>query len=154
ATSPSRATSRKPNSRPSAPSSQSTPPSTRTSCKTCWPASTRPIGRSSAGRGERAGFPRCTGRHGNRFRSFTFKEYGDGARLDNGFLVLAKIGRICVHWSRPMEGTPKTVAISKEADGYYVAISCAEVPMHRLPAAGQETGIDLGGASFATLANG
>ena len=52
----------------------------------------------------------------NRFHSFTFKEYGNGARLDNGVLVLSRIGRISVHWSRPIEGTPKTVMISKEAD--------------------------------------
>jgi len=45
-------------------------------------------------RGEKAGFPRFKGR--DRFHSFTFKEYGNGARLDNGFLVLAKIGRLAV----------------------------------------------------------
>jgi putative transposase len=103
-------------------------------------------------RGERAGFPRFKGR--NRFHSFTFQEYGTGDRLDNGFLVLSKIGRISVHWSRPLEGTPKTVTISREADGWYVAISCADVPVHPLPATGQETGIDLGLESFATLATG
>ncbi len=65
-----------------------------------------------------------------------------------------KIGRISVHWSRPIEGTPKTVTVSKEADGWYVAISCADVPVHPLPATGQETGIDLGLESFATLADG
>jgi putative transposase len=59
-----------------------------------------------------------------------------------------------VHWSRPLEGTPKTVTISKEADGWYVAISCADVPAHPLPATGQETGIDLGLEAFATLADG
>src|SRR5215831_9079422 len=63
-------------------------------------------------RGERAGFPRFKGR--NRYHSFTFKEYGNGAELDTGFLVLSKIGRIRVHWSRPIEGVPKTVTISKE----------------------------------------
>jgi putative transposase len=103
-------------------------------------------------RGEQAGFPRFKGR--GRFRSFTYKEYGNGARLDNGVLVLAKIGRISVHWSRPIEGTPKTITISREADGWYVAISCAEVPLQPLPATGQETAIDLGIESFATLANG
>jgi putative transposase len=70
------------------------------------------------------------------------------------FLVLAKIGRISVHWSRPIEGTPKTITLCKEADGWYVAISCAEAPIHPLPSTGQETGIDLGLESFATLANG
>ncbi len=103
-------------------------------------------------RGEKAGFPRFKGR--TRYRSFTFKEFGNGARLDNGYLMLSKIGRIAVHWSRPIEGTPKTVTISREADGWYVAISCADVPTQPLPSTGQETGIDLGVESFATLANG
>jgi putative transposase len=93
-------------------------------------------------RGEKAGSPRFKGR--NRFRSFTFKEYGNGAILDNGYLVLAKIGRIRVQLSRPLEGTPKTVTISREADGWYVAISCAEVPTHPLPPTSQATGVDLG----------
>jgi putative transposase len=103
-------------------------------------------------RGEKAGFPRFKDR--NRYHSFTFKEYGNGARLDNGVLVLSKIGRISVHWSRPIEDTPKTVTISREADGWYVAISCADVPVSPLPATTYETGIDLGLESFATLANG
>jgi putative transposase len=103
-------------------------------------------------RGEKAGFPRFKGQH--RFHSFTFKEYGNGATLENGFLVLSKIGRIAVRWSRPIEGTPKTATIRREADGWYVAISCTDVPVHPLPATGQETGIDLGLESFATLANG
>ena len=67
-------------------------------------------------RGEKAGFPRFKGRH--RFHSFTFKEYGNGARLDNGFLVLSKIGCIAVRWSRPLQGTIKTVTVSREADGW------------------------------------
>src|SRR5262249_51519571 len=48
----------------------------------------------------------------------------------------------------------KTVTISYEADGWYVAISCGDAPVHSLPSSGQETGIDLGLESFATLANG
>jgi putative transposase len=103
-------------------------------------------------RGEKAGFPRFKGRA--RYHSFTFKEYGNGARLEYGVLVLSKIGRIRVHWSRPLEGTPKTVTISKEADGWYVAISCADAPLHPLPPTGQQTGIDVGLESFATLADG
>lgn len=102
--------------------------------------------------GKKAGFPRFKGR--TRYHSFTYKEYGNGARLDNGYVVLAKLGRIGVHWSRPIEGTPKTVTLSKEADGWYVAISCADAPVQPLAPTGQETGIDLGLESFATLANG
>jgi putative transposase len=103
-------------------------------------------------RGEKAGFPRFKGR--NRWHSFTFKEYGNGARLDNRFLVLSKIGRISIHWSRPLEGTPKTATLTREADGWYVSISCGDVPIHPLPPISQETGIDLGLESFATLADG
>jgi putative transposase len=104
--------------------------------------------------GETPGYPRFHGR--NRYRSFTYPQVGDhgGARLDNGFLVLSKIGRMALRWSRPLEGTPKTVTISREADGWYVCFSCAEVPIRPLPLTGQETGIDLGLESFATLADG
>jgi putative transposase len=102
--------------------------------------------------GKRAGFPRYQAR--TRWHSFTYIEYVNGARLDNGFLILSKIGRIAVRWSRPLEGTPKTVTISKEADGWYVCISCADVPVQPLLPMGQETGIDLGLEAFATLSNG
>src|SRR5215469_14786517 len=88
-------------------------------------------------RGERAGFLRFKGRE--HFHSFTYKEYGNGARLDNGLLVLSKIGRLAVRWSRSLEGTPKTITISREADGWYVAISCAEVPVKPLPLTGEQT---------------
>jgi putative transposase len=103
-------------------------------------------------RGEKAGFPRFKGRE--RYHSFTYKEYGNGARLDNGFVVLSKIGRIAMRWSRPLVGTPKTVSVCREVDGWYVTISSAEVPITPLLHTGQETGIDLGLESFATLADG
>ena len=102
--------------------------------------------------GEKAGFPRFQGR--NRYHSFTYKEYGNGARLDNGYLVLSKIGRIAVRWSRPIQGTIKTVTISKEADGWYVSCSCAEVPAQSLPLTGRETGIDVGLKVFLVTADG
>ena len=75
--------------------------------------------------GAKAGFPRYQGHA--RYHSFTYKEFGNGATLDNSFLVLSKVGRIAVRWSRPLEGTPKTVTISWEADGWYVCFSCANV---------------------------
>src|SRR5215471_4281922 len=92
--------------------------------------------------GEQPGFPRFQGC--NRYHSFTYKEYGNGARLDNGSLVLSKIGRLAVRWSRPIQGTIKTVTISKQADGWYVCCSCAEVPTQPLALSGRETGIDVG----------
>jgi putative transposase len=104
--------------------------------------------------GQTPGYPRF---HGcSRYNSVTYPQVGEhgGARLDNGFLVLSKIGRIVVRWSRPLEGTPKTVTISREADGWYVCFSCADVLMRPLPSTGLEIGIDLGLEAFATLADG
>jgi putative transposase len=104
--------------------------------------------------GQTPGYPRFHGR--DRYNSFTFPQVGEhgGARLDNGFLALSKIGRIAVRWSRPLEGIPKTVTIGREADGWYACFSCADVLVQPLPATGQETGIDLGIEAFATLADG
>jgi len=73
---------------------------------------------------------------------------------DNGFLVLSKIGRVAVRWSRPLEGTPKTVTISQEADGWYAVISCADAPAQPLPPTGRETGIDVGLQVFLITADG
>jgi putative transposase len=102
--------------------------------------------------GETPGYPRFQGV--GRYHSFTYKQFGNGAVLDNGFLILSKIGRVAVRWSRPLEGTPKTVTVSREADGWYVCFSCAEAPIQPFPATGRETGIDLGLEAFATLSNG
>jgi putative transposase len=74
--------------------------------------------------------------------------------LDGSHLSLSKLGHISVRLHRPLVGTPKTVTISREADGWYASISCAEVPIQPLPLTGQETGIDLGLEAFATLADG
>jgi putative transposase len=59
-----------------------------------------------------------------------------------------------VRWSRPIEGSSKTVTISQEADGWYVCFSCAEVPTQLLPLTGDETGIDVGLTVFLITADG
>ena len=59
-----------------------------------------------------------------------------------------------MRWSRPIEGSIKTVTISKEADGWYVCFSCAEVPKQPLPLTGDETGIDVGLKVFLITADG
>ena len=79
--------------------------------------------------GETPGYPRLQGR--GRYNSFTFPEYGNGALLDGGALSLSKIGRIPIRLHRPIEGAPKTVTISREADGWYACFSCADVPVQR-----------------------
>ncbi len=102
--------------------------------------------------GEKAGYPRFQGR--SRYHSFTYPQYGGGAVLDGGVLTLSKIGRIPIRLHRPLQGTPKTVTISREADGWYASISCADVPMQPLPPTGRETGIDVGLKVFLVTAQG
>jgi IS605 OrfB family transposase len=69
-------------------------------------------------------------------------------------LSLSKIGRIRLRLHRPLHGTPKTVTIRREADGWYACISCAEVPIALLPSTGRETGINVGLKVFLITADG
>jgi putative transposase len=104
--------------------------------------------------GERPGYPRFQGT--DRYDSFTYPQVGahGGAALDGRVLTLSKIGRICLRLHRPLEGTPKTVTVSREADGWYACISCAEVPAVPLPSTGCATGIDVGLKVFLITADG
>jgi putative transposase len=104
--------------------------------------------------GEKPGYPRFQGRE--RYHSFTYPQVGEhgGARFDSSALLLSKIGRVAVRWSRPLQGTPKTVTITQEADGWYVIVSCADVPVQPLPPTGQDTGIDVGLKVFLVTAHG
>jgi len=61
---------------------------------------------------EQPGFPRLPGQ--DRSHSFTSQADGNGARLENGAVVLSKLGRSAVRWSRPLQGTSKTVTVSRE----------------------------------------
>ena len=79
--------------------------------------------------GETAGYPRFQGH--SRYNSFTSPQDGNGAALDGGVLSLSKIGCLLIRLRRPLEGTPKTVAVRREADGWYACISCAQVPSLR-----------------------
>lgn len=102
--------------------------------------------------GEKPGYPRFQGP--SRYHSITYAEYGNGVTLDGGLLSLSKIGRVLIRLHRPLEGTPKTVTVSREADGWYACISCASVPVQPLLLTGQGTGIDVGLKSFVALADG
>jgi putative transposase len=104
--------------------------------------------------GAHPGYPRFQGK--DRYNSFTYPQVGEhgGAALDGGMLSLSKIGPIRLRLHRPLQGTPKTVTISREADGWYACVSCAEVPTEPLPATGHETGSDVGLNVFLITADG
>ena len=91
--------------------------------------------------GEKAGYPRFKGK--NRFDSFGLKEYGNGFKLDGRRLRLTGIGRVRVHWHRPLEGKIKTVRICRQAGEGYACFAC-EVQEKPLEPTGREVGIDVG----------
>jgi len=72
--------------------------------------------------GEQPGYPCFQG--SKRYHSFICPQYGNGAVLDGGVLSLSRIGRIGIRMHRPLQGTPKTVTIRREGDGWY-ACYCA-----------------------------
>ena len=104
--------------------------------------------------GEQPGYPRFQGKR--RYNSFTYPQVGEhgGAVLDGRILSLSRIGSIRLRLHRPLHGTPKTMTIVREADGWYVCISCAEVPTESVPLTGRGTGIDVGLKVFLITAEG
>jgi putative transposase len=101
--------------------------------------------------GETPGFPRFKGR--NRFSSFGYKEYNNGFKIDGRRLRLSGIGRIAVRWHRTIEGEIKTLRLIEKAGKWYACFTCEAEP-RRLPATGQEIGIDVGIASLITTSDG
>ncbi len=99
-----------------------------------------------------AGYPRFRG-HG-RYDSITYPQYGRGARLMGGTLVLSKIGSVRVNLHRPVEGRAKTVTLNRSATGKWFACISVETEPKPLPPSGMAIGIDVGLESFATLSNG
>lgn len=102
--------------------------------------------------GDTPGYLRFQGE--GRYQSFTYRQFGNGVFLETARLLLCKFGAITVRWSRPLEGTPKTVTVRQEPDGWYVCFACTEILARPLPLTGSETGIDLGLATFLVTADG
>ena len=100
---------------------------------------------------EKPGYPRFKGK--NRFRSFGYKEYGNGFKLDGTRLRLSGIGRIAVRWHRLPEGKLKTARISYKASKWYVSF-CFDCLLDELPPIETEVGIDAGLTALFTLSTG
>jgi putative transposase len=103
--------------------------------------------------GEReVGYPRFKGR--GRYDSITYPQYGNGVRLDGDRLILSKVGAVHVVLHRPVEGTPKTVTLTRSRTGkWYACVSCAVEASPQWPTE-EIVGVDVGLSSFATLSNG
>jgi putative transposase len=101
--------------------------------------------------GEEPGYPRFKGKH--RFKSFGFKEYGNGFKVDGRRLKIAGIGRVAVRWHREVPGTIKTLRLTRKAGKWYAVLAC-EVAAELVPATGVDVGIDVGLTSLITTSEG
>jgi putative transposase len=98
------------------------------------------------------GFPRFKGK--GRYDSITYPQYGNGVRLEGERLILSKVGAVHVVLHRPIEGTPKTVTLSRACTGKWFACFSCEVEPVSLHPSSEVVGVDVGLMSFATLSNG
>ena len=102
--------------------------------------------------GQKAGYPRFKAR--DRFDSFTFPAYGDGARLKEGRLYIQNVGKIKVKLHRPLHGEVKTLTLKQACGKWYAVFSCDLGPAPGLRPGSRAVGIDMGLESFATLSDG
>jgi putative transposase len=101
---------------------------------------------------EAIGYPRFKGV--GRYDSITYPQYGNGVRIEADRLIVSKIGAVKLVLHRPVEGTPKTVTLTRSRTGkWYACITC-ETETRPLPPTEHIIGVDIGLASFATLSNG
>ena len=98
-----------------------------------------------------AGYPRFQGR--NRYNSFTYPGSGLKLNLNEGKLILSKIGNIKIVLHREIEGKIKTCTIKRDVDQWYVTFSC-QIDNPSPVEIKTKIGIDVGLKSLITLSNG
>jgi putative transposase len=100
---------------------------------------------------EEVGYPRFKGF--GRYDSITYSQYGNGVRLDGARLIVSKIGAVRLVLHRPVEGTPKTVTLTRSrTKKWYASFSCEVEPQHLAPSS-EVVGIDMGLTTFATFSD-
>jgi putative transposase len=100
--------------------------------------------------GQTPGYPRFQGK--GRYDSFCYPQVGFS--LENGKLILSKIGHIKVKQHRPIRGTIKTCTLKREGEHWYAILACEVEKIKRTPYTDEGIGIDLGVMKLATLSNG
>jgi putative transposase len=98
------------------------------------------------------GFPRFKGR--DRFDSVEFPSYGDGIRLSGNRLRVQHVGMIRTKVHRAVEGMVKTASLKREADKWFVVLSCDLGDVAVEPSTLPPVGIDVGIEAFLTTSDG
>jgi putative transposase len=104
--------------------------------------------------GETPGYPRSKGR--TRYDTVEFPTYGDSCKLDGSLAYFQHIVRVKIKLHRRIEGTIKTLSVTREADGWHVIFACAlsDADAAAAPSPLPATGIDLGLKAFLVIADG
>ena len=92
-----------------------------------------------------AKFPRFKKRTNAQSARFTQR----GFSLSNGKLVLAKMGRFKVQWSRKLPSEPSSVTVIKNTAGQYFASFVVEIQQKSVGPIRSSIGVDLGIKTFA-----
>jgi putative transposase len=99
-------------------------------------------------KGRRVGHPKFRTKHSRQSIRLT----RNGFVLHGEQLYIAKVGRLRVRWSRELPSVPTSVTVIRELDGRYYASFVVQRDPTPLPAMDHAVGVDLGLATFATIA--
>jgi putative transposase len=107
--------------------------------------------------GKTPGFPRYQGY--DRYDSFCYPQIEKRVSkptvsIENGRVVLPKIGSIKVKQQRELQGKVKTATIKREGDCWYVVFVCEVEEHKKLPSTDRAIGIDMGLKYFMTDSQG
>ena len=103
--------------------------------------------------GKKPGYPRFKG--WGWYDSFTYPQVSGVCKVEDGSVVLSRVGQVKAKVHRPIQGIPKTCTVKRTSTGkWYVSFACENVPADVVPGSVEAVGIDVGLTSFATLSNG
>lgn len=98
-------------------------------------------------------FKRKGSHHSARWTTRGFKITGTGLGMRGDRLSIALPGgreEIPIVWSRPLPSDPKSVTVSRCAEGRYWASFVVRVPIEQTPDVGRNTGLDVGLTTLVT----
>jgi len=101
---------------------------------------------------KRTGYPSFKRKDGKQTAEYT--RSGFTFERGNQRLLIAKLGRLKVKWSRHIPVEPTTVTVIRKPSGRYFVSLVVDVQPAPLPKTGEAVGIDFGASRLATLSTG
>ena len=102
----------------------------------------------------RADHPNFRKKRGHQSAEYTKSAMKFSRKRGNRTLILAKLGKLHIRWTRSFKSDPTTVTIIKTPNGRYFASLCLDETPKPIAKTKEAVGIDLGINRLATLSNG